>query len=91
MNLEARMAHSMTGFGRSEKFFDTRRYSVEIKSVNSRFCDVNIRMPKVFNFADANVSVGVIALFIFYRKELSHISFRKQQEEDTPSDVEEQN
>ena len=45
----------------------------------------------VFNFADANVSVGVIALFIFYRKELSHISFRKQQEEDTPSDVEEQN
>jgi signal peptidase II len=45
----------------------------------------------IFNFADANVSVGVIALFIFYRKELSHISFRKQQEEDTPSDVEEQN
>ena len=55
MNLEARMAHSMTGFGRSEKFFDTRRYSVEIKSVNSRFCDVNIRMPKVFNFADAKI------------------------------------
>ena len=45
----------------------------------------------IFNFADANVSVGVIALFIFYRKELSHISFRKQQEEDTPSDVEAQN
>ena len=45
----------------------------------------------IFNFADANVSVGVIALFIFYRKELSYISFRKQQEEDTPSDVEEQN
>ena len=39
----------------SEKFFDTRRYSVEIKSVNSRFCDVNIRMPKVFNFADAKI------------------------------------
>ena len=49
------MAHSMTGFGRSEKFFDSRRYSVEIKSVNSRFCDVNIRMPKVFNFADARI------------------------------------
>ena len=47
------MAKSMTGFGRSEKVFDTRRYSVEIKSVNSRFCDINIRCPKLFNFADA--------------------------------------
>ena len=49
------MAHSMTGFGRGEKVFGTRRYSVEIKSVNSRFCDINIRMPKLFNFADANL------------------------------------
>ncbi len=49
------MAHSMTGFGRGEKIFDTRRYSVEIKSVNSRFCDINVRMPKLFNFADANI------------------------------------
>ena len=49
------MAQSMTGFGRSEKVFDSRRYSIEIKSVNSRFCDINIRMPKLFNFADANI------------------------------------
>ncbi|MCQ2535178.1 MAG: YicC family protein [Clostridia bacterium] len=47
------MAYSMTGFGRSEKLFDTRTYTVEIKSVNSRFCDINIRMPRLFNFADA--------------------------------------
>lgn len=31
----------------------------------------------IFNFADANVSVGIIALLIFYRKELSQISFSK--------------
>jgi len=49
------MAHSMTGFGRCEKFFDTRRYSVEIKSVNSRFCDISVRMPKMFNFADSRI------------------------------------
>ncbi len=49
------MAHSMTGFGRGEKVFDTRHYSVELKSVNSRFCDINVRMPKLFNFADANI------------------------------------
>ena len=30
----------------------------------------------VFNFADACVSVGIVALFIFYRKELSEISFQ---------------
>lgn len=34
----------------------------------------------VFNFADANVSVGIIVLLIFYRKELSQISFNKKQE-----------
>ena len=34
----------------------------------------------VFNFADACVSVGIIVLFIFYRKELSTITFRPQQD-----------
>ncbi|MCQ2529553.1 MAG: YicC family protein [Saccharofermentans sp.] len=49
------MASSMTGFGRGEKIFDTRRYTVELKSVNSRFCDINIRMPRLFNFADSKI------------------------------------
>lgn len=33
----------------------------------------------VFNFADSCVSVGIIALLIFYRKELSQISFQKKE------------
>ncbi len=49
------MAYSMTGFGRGEKIIDTRRYTVELKSVNSRFCDINIRMPRIFNFADSKI------------------------------------
>ncbi len=49
------MAYSMTGFGRCEKVFGSRRYTVEIKSVNSRFCDINIRMPRIFNFADGQI------------------------------------
>ena len=38
----------------------------------------------VFNFADACVSVGIITLFIFYRKELSQITFKRtsQQEQE---------
>lgn len=40
----------------------------------------------VFNFADACVSVGIITLFIFFRKELSHITFKRvnQQEQEEP-------
>ena len=30
----------------------------------------------VFNFADSNISVGVVALLLFYRKEISEISFK---------------
>ena len=49
------MPYSMTGFGRAEKIFATRKYSVELKSVNSRYCDLNIRMPRILNFADTAV------------------------------------
>ena len=31
----------------------------------------------VFNFADASISVGVVALLLFYRKEVSQISFKR--------------
>lgn len=31
----------------------------------------------VFNFADASISVGVVVLLLFYRKEISEISFKK--------------
>ena len=49
------MAYSMTGFGRAEKIFQTRRYTVELKSVNSRYCDINIRLPRLFNFAESGL------------------------------------
>ena len=49
------MAYSMTGFGRGEKVYDTRKYNIEIKSVNSRFCDISIRMPRIFNYADSDI------------------------------------
>ena len=49
------MALSMTGYGRGEKIFESRRYTVEIKSVNSRYCDINLRLPRLFNYADARI------------------------------------
>ncbi|SCW66293.1 TIGR00255 family protein [Ruminococcaceae bacterium YRB3002] len=68
------MAYSMTGYGRGENIYESRRYTVEIKSVNSRYCDVNIRLPRIFNFADSAIRKtlsdrlvrGKIDMFINY-------------------------
>ncbi len=43
------MVCSMTGFGRSEVTEGQRKYIVELKSVNNRYLDINIKMPKKFN------------------------------------------
>ena len=40
------MIKSMTGFGRCELMEGSRKYTVEMKSVNHRYLDVNIKMPK---------------------------------------------
>lgn len=42
------MVKSMTGFGRAEANQGTYKILVEMKSVNHRFCEINIRMPKQF-------------------------------------------
>lgn len=44
------MIKSMTGFGRCEVQKENRKFTVELKSVNHRYLDVNIRMPKKLNF-----------------------------------------
>ncbi len=40
---------SMTGYGSSEKENDTLAISVEIKTVNSRFLDFNLRLPREYS------------------------------------------
>ena len=40
------MIKSMTGFGRCEIAEADRKFTVEMKGVNHRYLDVNIRMPK---------------------------------------------
>lgn len=42
------MIVSMTGFGRSKKEFDNFKVIVEMKSVNHRFCEISVRMPRQF-------------------------------------------
>lgn len=40
------MAESMTGYGRADCIFDSKRYVIEIKSINNRYCDVQTHMPR---------------------------------------------
>ena len=49
------MIKSMTGFGRSEIVEGDRKITVEMKSVNHRYLDVNIKMPKKLNFFEAAI------------------------------------
>ncbi len=49
------MIESMTGFGRCEIVDGERKFTVEIKGVNHRYLDVNIRMPKQMNFLDTAI------------------------------------
>ena len=49
------MPKSMTGFGRSECIRYDRRIKVEIKSVNHRFSDVSIKLPRFFNHLEDKI------------------------------------
>ena len=49
------MVKSMTGFGHAEAVSEKRKLTVEMKSVNNRYLDVNIRMPKKFSAFEAQV------------------------------------
>jgi len=42
----------MTGFGRAEVEEDGRKLTIELKTVNHRFLDINIRIPRTLGFAE---------------------------------------
>lgn len=49
------MMKSMTGFGRAEVTEGNRKFTVEMKSVNHRYLDINIKMPKKISFFESTV------------------------------------
>lgn len=49
------MVKSMTGFGRSEYTDGKRNIIVEIKSVNHRYCDITVKMPRRYSFAEDKI------------------------------------
>lgn len=49
------MIKSMTGFGRGEYENEGRTYTVEIKSVNHKYSDINIRLPRFLNSVEDKI------------------------------------
>ena len=68
------MVKSMTGFGRGGYAQDGKEFTVEIKTVNHRYSDVSIKMPRQIGFLEDKVrelvgraiSRGKIDVFITY-------------------------
>ena len=46
------MVKSMTGYGRAEGTFDGCTITVELRSVNNRYLDCNVRIPRLYLFAE---------------------------------------
>lgn len=53
------MIKSMTGFGKSSLINTKREYQMEIKSVNHRYLDINIRMPRQLIYLEETIKKEV--------------------------------
>ena len=49
------MIKSMTGYGKSNLSINSREYQVEIKTVNHKYIDVNIRMPRTISYLEEDI------------------------------------
>ncbi|MDE7070566.1 MAG: YicC family protein [Clostridia bacterium] len=66
--------YSMTGYGKGIAELNGLKVTVELKSVNHRFLDLNIKLPKVFTFAEdilrktiqGSISRGHIDVYVNY-------------------------
>ena len=53
------MIKSMTAFGRAKREGDDKDITVEIKSVNSRFFDCNVKLPRAYSFLEERIKAYV--------------------------------
>ena len=71
------MIKSMTGYGRGVETVNGREFTVELRSVNNRYLDCSVRLPRMLSFAEdavkqavkASVSRGKVDVFISLRAE----------------------
>ncbi len=53
------MIKSMTGYGRARKTLNNRDITVEVKSVNNRYLDCTVKLPRAYIFAEETVKASV--------------------------------
>ncbi len=71
------MIKSMTGYGRAVETVNGREYTVELRSVNNRYLDCGVKLPRSLTFAEeavkqavkATISRGKVDVFISVRSE----------------------
>ncbi len=71
------MIKSMTGYGRSVETINGREFTVELRSVNNRYLDCSVRLPRMLSFAEDavkqavknSISRGKVDVFITLRSE----------------------
>ena len=67
----------MTGYGRAVETVNGREFTVELRSVNNRYLDCSVRLPRILSFGEdavkqavkASVSRGKVDVFITVRSE----------------------
>ena len=68
------MIKSMTGYGKSENVIEGHYFKIEIKSVNHRYLDITVRMPRQFQYMEdkfknkisEKITRGKIEIFVNY-------------------------
>ena len=71
------MVKSMTGYGRAVETVNGREFTVEIRSVNNRYLDCTVKLPRTLSFAEdtvkqavkASISRGKVDVFVSQRSE----------------------
>lgn len=74
------MIKSMTGFGRGESTKDGLKFIVEIKTVNHRYGDFNVRLPRKYNFLEPRIKVAMKEFVKRGKTDLS-ISYEESEQE----------
>ena len=71
------MIHSMTGYGKAEGPVGTRKFTVEIRALNSKQLDLNLRMPSMYKekemgmrrFLNSALVRGKVDMTIYYESD----------------------
>ena len=70
------MLLSMTGFGKAESIVSQKKITVEIKSLNSKFLDLNLKSPSIYREIELPIRTllakkimrGKVEVFIHYEQ-----------------------